>query len=274
MTQRQGNVKYSLASDEVNQTDGLKRASDTVVAFEHVSFRYRSRAQWVLEDFTWSVPVGKTVLLGPNGAGKTTLLALAADILRAQSGRVRIGPLVAGRRTDRSEFRRSTGWMPQMVRAVSGLTCREQVAYAGWLKGMSRAEAWRRSTAALEKVGLGALAGKLASEVSGGQLRRAGLAQLLVHEAATLLLDEPTVGLDPTQRAVFREILAELRSAHRVIVSTHQVDDLSDIYDTVVVLDQGVIRHESPVNAFLDLAPASAERRGEAAYQRLVAHDH
>jgi ABC-2 type transport system ATP-binding protein len=240
------------------------------LAFEGLTFRYRRLGPDVLEDFTWTVPLGKTVLLGPNGAGKTTLLALGADALRARRGLVRFGPLIAGRGRDRSSFRTAIGWMPQRIRAVPGLTCREQVAYAAWLKGLPQRDAWLAAAEALERVGLADLNGTLTSQLSGGQLRRVGVAQVLVHQAQVMLLDEPTVGLDPAQRATFRETLATLPPTSRIVVSTHQVDDLSELFDTVVVLDNGRIRYQGAVADFLNLAPAGAERRGELAYRQII----
>lgn len=237
---------------------------------EHVSFRYRRSSPPVLSDFSWSVPQGRTVLLGPNGAGKPTLLPLAADALRPAQGTIRLGSLVAARRSDRAAYRRAVGWMPQHVHAVPGLTAREQVAYAAWLKGMGRNEAWASAAVVPDQVGLMELASQKTSSLSGGQLRRVGLAQVLVHNAKVMLLDEPTVGLDPTQRGRFREILASLSLERPIVVSTHQVDDLSELFDTVVVLERGSVRFEGSVSSFLDVAHQSAERRAEAAYAKIV----
>jgi len=164
--------------------------------------------------------------------------------------------------------------MPQQVRAVPGLTVREQVAYAGWLKGQSRSHAWAAALTALDRVGLVDVAVQKATTLSGGQLRRVGLAQVLVHDADTLLLDEPTVGLDPAQRARFRAYVAALPRERPVVISTHQVDDLSDLFDTVVVVAGGVIRFSASVPDFLALAPdPGTERRAEAAYARIVADE-
>jgi ABC-2 type transport system ATP-binding protein len=240
------------------------------LTYDRLTFSYRRSGPNVLEGFSWAVPAGRTVLLGPNGAGKTTLLALGADALRAKSGAVQLGKLVAGRRRDRRAYRRAVGWMPQRIRAVPGLTCREQVAYAAWLKGLSQRESWLEAARALEHVGLADQADGLTSQLSGGQLRRVGVAQVLVHEADVMLLDEPTVGLDPAQRSTFRETLAALPPTSQVVVSTHQVDDLSELFDTVVVLDHGSIRYQGPVSDFLGLAPPDTERRGEFAYRRVV----
>lgn len=240
------------------------------LAFDDVTFRYRRASPPVLDGFSWAVPPGRTVLLGPNGAGKTTLLALGADALRPERGTITVGPLRPVGGTERAAYRRAVGWMPQQIRAVPGLTSREQVAYAAWLKGASRGRAWELAGRALDRVDLDGLCDRLTSDLSGGQLRRVGLAQVLVHDAEVVLLDEPTVGLDPAQRAKFREILAALPEDRPVVVSTHQVDDLSELFDTVVILDRGSIRHQSSVTAFLDLAPLGSPRPAEAAYARLV----
>lgn len=240
-----------------------------MLTFDRVSFRYGRRGAPVLSGFSWNVPDGRTVVLGPNGAGKTTLLAIGADALVPQEGRV----VLNGDDQRRGERRRRVGWMPQQINAVPGLTCREQVAYAGWLKGLSQREAWHRSARALNDVGLADLADRSASKVSGGQLRRVGLAQVLVADAAVLLLDEPTAGLDPGQRSRFREIVGEL-SGIAVVISTHQVDDLSELFETVVVLHEGIVRFEGPVPAFLALSPVDGPRRAEAAYGGLVGGEH
>ncbi|MFE3884999.1 ATP-binding cassette domain-containing protein [Streptomyces lydicus] len=237
------------------------------ISISECSFMYR-RGLPVLEGLSLSFGHGATVLLGPNGAGKSTLLGIAASALRPASGRVRIGGLDARSRKDVKEYRRKVGWLPQQVKAVPGLRVREQVAHAGWLKGMSRVGAWKASRRALDQVGLADLSLRRTTELSGGQKRRLGIAQALVHSAEVVLMDEPTAGLDPSQRATFRDLVGRLSSTVALVVSTHQTEDLADIYQSVVVLDQGRVRHQGAVGSFLDLAPAgtAAERKAEAAY--------
>lgn len=225
----------------------------------------------IFNGFNWSVPPGATVILGPNGAGKTTLLSLGATALKPSSGTIRFGSHDVSRRPDVVAMRRAVGWMPQHMRAIPGLTAREQVAYAGWLKGMSRTDAWRAAAATLATVGLSDETDRRTAVLSGGQQRRVGLAQLLVHRAELLLLDEPTAGLDPGQRARFRETVRELAQEVPVVVSTHQVDDLTALFDTVVVLDHGQIRFEGAVATFMALAPSGSQYPAEAAYASLVA---
>ncbi len=251
----------------------------TTLAFDDVRFAYPGSGPFggrptpVLEGFTWTAPTGWTVVLGPNGAGKTTLLSLAATALRPQRGAVRFGSLDSTHRGDLRSLRRAVGWMPQQVRAIPGPTAHEQVAYAGWLKGMARTDAWTAAAAALEHVALSAEADRRTSQLSGGQQRRVGLAQLLVHDADLLLLDEPTAGLDPGQRGRFRDTLRAIATDRPVLISTHQVDDLSDLFDTVVVLDRGRITFEGTVEDFVALAPADVPHRAEAAYATLIADE-
>ncbi len=240
--------------------------------FESLTYGY-SRKKRVFEDFSWEVQRGRTVLLGPNGAGKSTLIGLGANALTPKAGRVSLGELDPRHIRHRARYRRLVGWMPQQIRAVPGLTAREQVAYAGWLKGLSRTEAWQRAGEALEMVDLTALGDSKASTLSGGQLRRVGLAQVLVHSPQVLLLDEPSVGLDPAQRARFRDILTRLPGELAVLVSTHQVDDLSEVYDRVAVITEGRIVFEGPVGDFMSLAP-DGPRRAEVAYAVLLGGEH
>ncbi|MGH3311433.1 MAG: ATP-binding cassette domain-containing protein [Streptomyces sp.] len=235
------------------------------------TFAYRA-GEPVLRSLDLELPAGCTVLLGPNGAGKSTTLSLGASVLLPRSGHVALGLLDSARRRDRRNYRRKVGWLPQDVAPVPGLTVREQVAYAGWVKGLSRRDSWDRAAAALGRVGLADLSGRRSNQLSGGQMRRLGIAQCLVHNADVLLLDEPTAGLDPIQRGVFRDLLAELSTSVDFVVSTHQTEDLADMYDTVIVMDRGEAVFRGNIRDFLALAPESTttERRPEIAYRGLV----
>lgn len=245
-----------------------------MLQFDGVSFRYGRNGRRVLDAFTWEVPAGRTVLLGPNGAGKSTLLGLAAGAFAPQHGAIRIADAETSRRSgaQRRALARVIGWMPQDVRAVRGLTAREQVAYAGWLRGMSRRDAWDRALPALSALGLEADADRRTTALSGGQLRRVGIAEAIVPGPSVLLLDEPTVGLDPAQRARVRELLVGLPGVRALVVSTHQVDDLSQIFDNVAVLQNGSLRFDGPITAFLEHGgdDADSTRRAESAFRVFI----
>ncbi|MGA4844441.1 ABC transporter ATP-binding protein [Streptomyces sp. G45] len=240
------------------------------IQFDACSYAYGRRKPAVLDRLTLTVPDGFTVLLGPNGAGKSTLLRLAAGVTRPTAGEVRLGPHSSRGR----EYRRAVAWMPQTITAMTGLTAREQVAYTGWLKGMSRADAWTAALEALARVELADRADVRTAQLSGGQLRRVGVAAALVHRATVLLLDEPTAGMDPTQRRVFRELVLTLVTGDvRVLMSTHDVGDLAEETHHVTVLGDGRVGFTGTTAAFLAHAPAGTPeaRRAEAAYGALAA---
>lgn len=239
---------------------------------EDVEFAY-GRAKPVLSGFTWTIPAGITVLLGPNGAGKSTCLNLAASVFRPRRGLITDGSLTTVRPSDRRQWRRRVGWVPQQIVAIPGMTTREQVAYAAWLKGFSGSDAQVRAVSALKSVGLEDCLEVKANSLSGGQLRRLGIASSLVHDATILLLDEPTAGLDPAERGRFRRLLRHLRGDHDFVISTHQVDDLDELADTVAVLSAGRIIFHDTVASFLSLGQDEAPRGAslaEIAYRRLI----
>lgn len=136
---------------------------------------------------------GRTALLGPKGAGKSTLLSLMASVNPPSSGTIEITEATGKRISSRQlrKFRKHVAWLPQDFLPVAGLTVLEHVKYSGWLKGMSRKSANEAAPQALAAVGLETLSDKKATELSGGQQRRLGLAGALVHQAGVVLLDEP-----------------------------------------------------------------------------------
>lgn len=239
------------------------------LALHDVTFGYGRRPP-VLRGFSFEFAPGSTLMLGPNGAGKSTLLGLAVSALRPQAGRVTLGEVEASGSSLRT-FRRLLAWMPQRISPIPGLTVREQVAYAGWLKGMARAEAWDGSLPALARVDLADHAGRSPRDLSGGELRRLGVAQTLVHRARWLLMDEPTAGLDPAQRMGFQDLIAELDVD--LVVSTHQTDDISSTYGHVLVLAAGEVRFHGPTRSFLGLAAGDRGARDAVvgAYRRALA---
>lgn len=195
---------------------------------------------------------GRTALLGPNGAGKSTLLAALAGALKPTSGRIE---LVGGSTpwgSSRRRYLSAVAWVPQATRPYPGLQVREQVALAGWLKGLPRVEAWESAMSALRTVGLSDLAGRPSTALSGGQLRRVGIASALVHDATLLLLDEPTVGLDPLQRDQFMETLQSLPDSLSVVCSTHLLGEVTGIYDELIVVDRGQVRAQRLISDVFD----------------------
>ena len=239
--------------------------------FDGVRFGYRRRDP-IFDELSFESSPGVTVLLGPNGAGKTTMIGLGASVLRPDSGTVSVDGVASDSRAVRSKYRRWVGWVPQQIDVVPGFSVREQVAYCGWLKGASRRAAWTAASEAVRRVDLTEHVNRPVAQLSGGQLRRVGIAQVLVHDARIVLMDEPTAGLDPAQRAGFRTAVRALGGATHVVVSTHQTEDLPDVADRVLVLSAGSLLWDGTPQELLERggSQGSATTRIEAAYRGIV----
>jgi ABC-2 type transport system ATP-binding protein len=181
-------------------------------------------------------------LLGPNGAGKTTLLRILATASAATSGTVRLGGLDPAVPADRLAIRRRLGYVPQELGLYPSFSVFDFVDYLAVLKEHldpdSRHDEVRR---VLADVGLSDERSRRIRKLSGGMRRRVVLAQALLGDPALLVLDEPTVGLDPEQRLRFRELISRHADRRCVVLSTHLTEDVEALCDRVVVLDRGEV---------------------------------
>ncbi|WP_432995510.1 ABC transporter ATP-binding protein [Dactylosporangium sp. CA-233914] len=201
--------------------------------------RVKAGRHLAVDGLDLALDTGVHGLLGPNGAGKSTLMRALATVLRPAAGRLRLlGDDVTGRAGLR-RIRRELGYLPQHFGYYPRFTVREFVEYMAWLKEMPRADIPGAVQRAVDRVGLTAKADARMKTLSGGMLRRAGIAQAIVNDPRVLLLDEPTVGLDPEQRLDFRTLLRELGTDACVLVSTHLVEDVAAACNDVVLLDAG-----------------------------------
>jgi ABC-type multidrug transport system ATPase subunit len=209
------------------------------VEIEDVTRRF-SRAQAVA-GVSLQTGTGVFGLLGPNGAGKTTLLRMLATVIPPTSGRIQLLGCDPGGYGPRREIRRRLGYLPQNLGYYPGFTVAEFVEYFALLKEMPPNQIPKAVATAIERVDLGGRARAKLRTLSGGMLRRAGIAQAIVNEPELLLLDEPTAGLDPEQRVAFRGLLRELGERATVIVSTHLVEDVGAACSEVALMDAGRI---------------------------------
>jgi ABC-2 type transport system ATP-binding protein len=180
-------------------------------------------------------------LLGPNGAGKTSLLRMMATVIPPTSGNLRLLDRDPGQYGPRREIRRSLGYLPQSLGYYPGFTVVEFIEYFALLKDMPAARVPGAVAAAVERVELGGKARAKLRTLSGGMLRRVGIAQAIVNEPELLLLDEPTAGLDPEQRVQFRGLLRDIGQRATVVVSTHLVEDVGAACTEVALMDEGKI---------------------------------
>jgi ABC-2 type transport system ATP-binding protein len=214
-------------------------------------------------------------LLGPNGAGKTSLLRMMATAISPTSGTLRLLGRDPGQYRPRQEIRRRLGYLPQSLGYYPGFTVTEFVEYFALLKAVPGARVPALVSAAVERVQLGSQAKARLRTLSGGMLRRVGIAQAIVNEPDLLLLDEPTAGLDPEQRVAFRSLLRDIGQSATVVVSTHLVEDVGTACTEVAVMGQGrIVFHGSPAElaargADGDIGDAPLER-GYSAVLRAV----
>ncbi|MEU7701275.1 ATP-binding cassette domain-containing protein [Streptomyces sp. NPDC039028] len=215
--------------------------------------------QRVIEDLSLSIQPGVTGLLGPNGAGKTTLFRTLATIAPPQSGALELfgEPVDSERRARR--VRRRIGYLPQDFGYYPAFSITDFVRYCAWLREVPPRDVASATDKALAAVRLSDRSRDRMKSLSGGMLRRAGIAAAIVGSPALLLLDEPTVGLDPAQRLDFRDLIRSLaRAGTAVVLSTHLVEDVGAACDTVLVLNQGSVVHRGTPRQLADLAAPAA----------------
>jgi ABC-2 type transport system ATP-binding protein len=206
-------------------------------------------------------------LLGPNGAGKTTLLRMMATVIAPTSGRMRLLDRDPGGYGPRREIRRRLGYLPQNLGYYPGFTVAEFVEYFALLKDMPPRQVPAAVAAAIEQVSLGNKARAKLRTLSGGMLRRVGIAQAIVNGPQLLLLDEPTAGLDPEQRVAFRGMLRDLGQRATVIVSTHLVEDVGAACSQVALMNDGKIVFQGTPAELIDQGEGSGAA-GDAPLER------
>lgn len=212
----------------------------TAIVMRNLSKRYRADGPLAVNDVSMEVGDGEIVcLLGPNGAGKTTLIALLACLLRPTSGEA----LVAGHSVvhDSIAARRCIGLVPQEVALYPQITARRNLHYFGGLQGLRGRRLAEATDEALAWGGLTERADEQAATLSGGLKRRLNIAVGLLHRPPILLLDEPTVGLDPASRRSILDLLSRLRreAGITILFATHSLAEAEELSDRVAILHQG-----------------------------------
>jgi ABC-2 type transport system ATP-binding protein len=210
-------------------------AGEAVIEFLDVVVGYDKRR--VLDGLSFRVDAGETFgFLGPNGAGKSTTIKTLLGFLTPQSGTVRLHSL----NPQNPRARALVGFLPEETTYHRYLTPVETLEFYGRLSGLSKSEVRAKIPKLLEKLGLEPVKNKLLKTFSKGMVQKVSLAQALLHEPRTLILDEPMSGLDPLARLELRETLRGLKEEGRTIFfSSHELSEVELLCDSVAILNQG-----------------------------------
>ncbi|HTL12366.1 MAG TPA: ABC transporter ATP-binding protein [Bdellovibrionota bacterium] len=209
-----------------------------MIEVSHLTKAYGPRT--AIQDLNFSVQEGEIVgFLGPNGAGKTTTMKILTGFMPASSGTAK----VAGYDVFENpiEVKRNVGYLPETPPVHMEMTVRDFIEYAARLHDVTSAEVRKAAGTAMEKTGLTHVSGRLIGNLSKGYRQRVGLAQALVHNPKVLVLDEPTVGLDPAQIIEIRELIKGLAGEHTVILSTHILPEVQATCPRVIIISGGRI---------------------------------
>jgi ABC-2 type transport system ATP-binding protein len=242
-----------------------------LIEIDGVAKRYRQAETPAVDGISLSIEPGTIFgLLGPNGAGKTTLISILLGLVRKDAGHVRVG----GHDMDRElpAIRRLCGLAPQDLGFYPMLTVEENLEFYGGAGGLAGDALTQRVAQACAMTQLDAQRGKRADALSGGLKRRLNLAIALVHSPKILVLDEPTVGVDPQSRAFILAVIQRLRQEQglTVIYTSHYMEEVQQICDRVAILDQGRVLAEGTIQDLLAAPSAQGCRDLEDLFLRLT----
>ena len=200
-----------------------------------------------IQDVSFSVQKGEILgFLGPNGAGKTTTMRIITGFMPATEGTVTVDGFDILKESH--EVRRRIGYLPENPPLYHDMTVSSYLTFVGRIKGVARSEISSALEEVLEECSLMDVARRIVSRLSKGYRQRVGLAQALIHNPPVLILDEPTIGLDPKQIIEIRGLIKELASERTVILSTHILPEVSQICGKVVIINEGRVVVEKNLN--------------------------
>ncbi|MBI4840369.1 MAG: ABC transporter ATP-binding protein [candidate division NC10 bacterium] len=201
-----------------------------------------------IQDVSFRVDQGQIVgFLGPNGAGKTTTLRILSGYLPATSGTARVAGFDVFKES--LAVRRRLGYLPENVPLYPEMRVRTYLDFVAEVKGVPRPERQRRVAAAMERCRVDDVANHLIGSLSRGYRQRVGIAQAILHDPEVILLDEPTVGLDPKQIIEIRQLITELAGQRTVILSTHILPEVEMVCQRVIIINQGkIVAMDTPEN--------------------------
>ena len=207
-----------------------------MVEVSHLSKNYGSHP--AIRDLTFSVADGQVYgLLGPNGAGKSTIMNIITGYLSATSGQVTVAGHPLPEEADAAKA--CVGYLPEQPPLYPEMTVQEYLTFAAELKGVKKAERKEQVCRAARRTGLETVLPRLIRSLSKGYKQRVGIAQALLGSPRLIILDEPTVGLDPAQVIEIRKLIRELGRAHTVILSSHILSEVQAVCQQILILSKG-----------------------------------
>jgi len=216
----------------------------SMITVQHITKRYGNHV--AIEDVTFDVKQGEILgFLGPNGAGKTTTMRIITCFMPPSEGTVTVAGFDSFDHPQ--EIKQRIGYLPEFPPLYQELTVSEYLRFVGRLKRLPSSRLPGRMAHVVEELGLGEVRHRVIGHLSKGFRQRVGLAQALIHDPPVLILDEPTVGLDPKQIIEIRELIRGLAGSHTLILSTHILSEATAICDRVVIIDHGkVVAEDTP----------------------------
>jgi len=223
----------------------IRNLQNMMIDVEHLTKKYPGGVEAV-RDVSFSVARGEVVgFLGPNGAGKSTTMRILSGFISPSGGSVRVGGMDVTRES--LKVRRILGYLPESCPLYGEMRVREFLRYRGELKGIPHRHLKSRVSRVMEQCGLFEVQKRPIGHLSKGFRQRVGIADALVHSPDLLILDEPTIGLDPNQILLIRKLIEELSQEHTLLLSTHILREVEATCDRVIVLQQGQIVDAGPL---------------------------
>lgn len=235
-----------------------------MIEVQHLTKRYGDLT--AVSDISFSVASGQILgFLGPNGSGKTTTMRIITGFLPATSGTIKVAGFDIF--DDSFEVRKRIGYLPEHPPLYDDMTVTAYLRFVARIKGMPGAEIADALDRALTRCGLTTVADRVTGHLSKGFRQRVGLAQAIIHNPAVLVLDEPTIGLDPQQIIEIRALIKELAGAHTVVLSTHILPEVAQVCEKVVIINAGRVVMEDM------LANLTQEQTLEDVFLRAIAQE-
>lgn len=216
---------------------------------KNLNFNYKNKK--ALDNINLTLKNGVIALLGPNGAGKTTLMKLLVTLYETKNGEIELNNIKYSKNNER--IKSSIGYVPQDFDMYNNINGQEYLEFVAKMRGIPKSDLKNHIKRVVSKVNLEEFINKKIGTYSGGVRRRLGIAQALIGDSKLIVMDEPTVGLDPEQRNEFRKLLPIISKDAIVLISTHIVEDIQFNCNKLIILNQGKVLYDGTIDEFIDM---------------------